>query len=449
MIRIYNSMSHQLEEFKPIEEKKVKMYLCGPTVYNYIHIGNARSLVAFDLIRRYLEFRQFKVNFVSNFTDVDDKIIAAAKLENISVLELSERYISAFFEDAKALSVKKASQHPRATEYIDDMVKFIEELIEKDFAYVSKSDVYFRVAKSQDYGRLANKNLDELIEGASGRLSEDVSLKESSADFALWKVAKEGEQSWDSPWGKGRPGWHIECSVMANLLLAETIDIHAGGADLEFPHHTNEIAQSEAHNGKKFVNYWLHNGFVNVSGEKMSKSLGNFKTVRELLESGIDPQVLRLFLVSQHYRRPLDFTEEALEQSENNLKKILNVFVKFEEDREINEEELEKFKREFILAMDEDFNIANGLTVFYDFIKWVNKGNTAQAAKDFYLTVLELLGIHTQTKKEDLRIEELVAQREFARQNKDFVVADKIRDDLKAEGILLEDTAKGVRWSYE
>ena len=324
-MKIYNTYSRQLEDFQPIEPGKVKMYVCGPTVYNYIQVGNARSVVAFDLVRKYLEFRGFEVEYISNFTDVDDKIIKAAASENISTKELSERYIAAFYEDTDLLNVKRASQNPKATEFIEAMIDFIQELLDKDYAYISEGDVYFRVAKSKDYAKLANKNLADLLAGASGRTDEETNLKESPADFALWKSVKADEVSWQAPWGAGRPGWHIECSVMSTSLLGETIDIHGGGADLEFPHHTNEIAQSEAKTGQKFVNYWMHNGFVNVDGEKMSKSLGNFTTVHELLQV-VDPQILRFFLTTTHYRRPLNFTDDALTEAENNIKKIENAY---------------------------------------------------------------------------------------------------------------------------
>lgn len=325
-MKIYNTYSRQLEDFQPIEPGKVKMYVCGPTVYNYIHVGNARSVVAFDLVRKYLEFRGFEVQYISNFTDVDDKIINGAKAANMTTTDFSERYIAAFYEDTDALNVKRASQNPKATEFIEAMIEFIQELVDKEFAYVSQGDVYFRVSKSKDYAKLANKNLADLLAGASGRTDEETKLKESPADFALWKSAKADEVSWQAPWGAGRPGWHIECSVMSTSLLGETIDIHGGGADLEFPHHTNEIAQSEAKTGQKFVNYWMHNGFVNVDGEKMSKSLGNFTTVHELLQV-VNPQILRFFLATTHYRRPVNFTDDALTEAENNIKKLKMLIV--------------------------------------------------------------------------------------------------------------------------
>ncbi|USI67662.1 cysteine--tRNA ligase [Lactococcus petauri] len=450
MLHIYNTMTRKIEEFHPLEENKIKMYVCGPTVYNYIHIGNARSVVAFDLIRRYMEYRGFEVIYVSNFTDVDDKIIKGASQEYLTPLELSDKYIAAFYQDTDALNVKRATVNPRATNYIDKMITFIQDLMDKGFAYEAEGDVYFRVAKSKGYAKLANKNLEELLQGASGRTDEETVRKESPADFALWKSAKKDEISWSSPWGEGRPGWHIECSVMSSDLLGDTLDIHAGGADLEFPHHTNEIAQSEAKTGKKFVNYWMHNGFVNVSGEKMSKSLGNFKTVHEMLDV-VSPTVLRFFLATTHYRRPVNFTDEAVQDAENNVKKIENAYRNLEVEGEADLEVLAKFKAEFETAMDEDFNIANGLTVFYNFITWVNKGNGGLEVKAFFEDVLLILGLRfeNQDTRLDAEIEDLIEARQAARAARDFAQADKIRDELKAQGIVLEDTAQGVRWHRE
>ncbi len=448
-MKIYNTYSRQLEDFQPIEPGKVKMYVCGPTVYNYIHVGNARSVVAFDLVRKYLEFRGFEVQYISNFTDVDDKIIKAAANENISTKELSERYIAAFYEDTDALNVKRASQNPKATEFIEAMIEFIQELVDKEFAYVSQGDVYFRVSKSKDYAKLANKNLADLLAGASGRTDEETKLKESPADFALWKSAKADEVSWQAPWGAGRPGWHIECSVMSTSLLGETIDIHGGGADLEFPHHTNEIAQSEAKTGQKFVNYWMHNGFVNVDGEKMSKSLGNFTTVHELLQV-VNPQILRFFLATTHYRRPVNFTDDALTEAENNIKKIENAYRHLDEQAESNLSALTTFRNDFVSAMDEDFNIANGMTVFYDFVSWVNKGNGGPEVKEFFDQVVEILGIKFKFEQSlDSEIEAMIEARQLAREVRDFAKSDEIRDALKAQGIVLEDTKDGVRWHRE
>ncbi|WEA54820.1 cysteine--tRNA ligase [Lactococcus lactis] len=448
-MKIYNTYSRQLEDFKPIEPGKVKMYVCGPTVYNYIHVGNARSVVAFDLVRKYLEFRGFEVQYISNFTDVDDKIINGAKAANMTTTDFSERYIAAFYEDTDALNVKRASQNPKATEFIEAMIEFIQELVDKEFAYVSQGDVYFRVSKSKDYAKLANKNLADLLAGASGRTDEETKLKESPADFALWKSAKADEVSWQAPWGAGRPGWHIECSVMSTSLLGETIDIHGGGADLEFPHHTNEIAQSEAKTGQKFVNYWMHNGFVNVDGEKMSKSLGNFTTVHELLQV-VNPQILRFFLATTHYRRPVNFTDDALTEAENNIKKIENAYRHLDEQAESNLSALTTFRNDFVAAMDEDFNIANGMTVFYDFVSWVNKGNGGPEVKEFFDQVLEILGIKFKFEQSlDSEIEAMIEARQLAREVRDFAKSDEIRDALKSQGIVLEDTKDGVRWHRE
>ena len=448
-MKIYNTYSRQLEDFQPIEPGKVKMYVCGPTVYNYIHVGNARSVVAFDLVRKYLEFRGFEVQYISNFTDVDDKIINGAKAANMTTTDFSERYIAAFYEDTDALNVKRASQNPKATEFIEAMIEFIQELVDKEFAYVSQGDVYFRVSKSKDYAKLANKNLADLLAGASGRTDEETKLKESPADFALWKSAKADEISWQAPWGSGRPGWHIECSVMSTSLLGETIDIHGGGADLEFPHHTNEIAQSEAKTGQRFVNYWMHNGFVNVDGEKMSKSLGNFTTVHELLQV-VNPQILRFFLATTHYRRPVNFTDDALTEAENNIKKIENAYRHLDEQAESNLSALTTFRNDFVAAMDEDFNIANGMTVFYDFVSWVNKGNGGPEVKEFFDQVLEILGIKFKFEQSlDSEIEAMIDARQLAREVRDFAKSDEIRDALKAQGIVLEDTKDGVRWHRE
>lgn len=483
VLKIYNTYSRQLEEFRPIEPDHVRMYVCGPTVYNYIHIGNARSVVAFDVVRKYLEYRGFIVDYVSNFTDVDDKIINRAREESVSPEQLTEKYIAAFYEDTAALNVAKASENPRATDYIYPIIDFIQDLLDKEFAYVSDGDVYFRVEKAHDYGKLANKNLSELIEGASGRTDEETAKKENPADFALWKAAKDGEVSWQTPWGAGRPGWHIECSVMSTSLLGSTLDIHGGGQDLEFPHHTNEIAQSEAHTGKQFVNIWMHNGFVNVDGEKMSKSLGNFKTVHEMLAAGMNPKVLRFFLATTHYRRPVDFTDDALTAAENNLKKIQNAYRRLNDWLKYKREHLDKFKdvgtfdartqalidmkpsalmqnnqyeKRFKLEMDNDFNIANGLEVFYEFIAAVNQEIDRKSTLlgeseiDFFDAVLQIIGIvFSENDTVDTDVETLIDARQLAREMRDFAKADEIRDLLKARGIVLEDTPEGVRWHRE
>ena len=457
MIKLYNTLTREKEDFVPLVSGEVNMYVCGPTVYNYIHIGNARSVVAFDTIRKYLEYRGYKVNFVSNFTDVDDKIIQAAKTANISIENLVETYIQAFFSDTQALGVKPATRNPRVLEFMPEIFDFIEVLVAKDFAYVSNNDVFFRVKKFADYGRLANKNLDELEAGASGRTDTIELNKEDPLDFALWKSSKPDEPSWESPWGAGRPGWHIECSVMATSILGDTIDIHGGGADLEFPHHTNEIAQSEAKTGHTFAKYWLHNGFVTAAdGEKMSKSLGNFKTVHEMLQA-VDGQILRFFLVSQHYRKPLAFSDDTVKDAENNLKKIKNAYDKlaFEIEKnpvaaQIPDQEIDGFRQDFIKEMDNDFNISNGLTAFYELIKYVNQGNFSMEAQALFDEILSIIGIaFAPAEILDAEIEQLIAERQIARENRDFVLSDKIRDDLKAQGIALLDTPDGVRWTRD
>ncbi|GFH40915.1 cysteine--tRNA ligase [Lactococcus insecticola] len=462
MIQLYNTLTREKEVFQPLEAGKVKMYVCGPTVYNYIHIGNARSVVAFDTIRKYFEYRGFDVTFVSNFTDVDDKIIAAASSQNISIDTLVEKFIAAFYDDTQNLGVTKATRNPRVLEFMPEIITFVQTLVDKDFAYVDEAsgDVFFRVKKFPDYGKLANKNLDELEIGASGRTDSLVLAKEDPLDFALWKSSKPDEPAWDSPWGAGRPGWHIECSVMATEILGDTIDIHGGGADLEFPHHTNEIAQSEAKTGHKFANYWLHNGFVTAAdGEKMSKSLGNFKTVHDMLDV-IDGQILRFFLVSQHYRKPLAFTDDTIKDAENNYTKIKNAYEKLTFEiaqnqvaSQVPDQKIADFRAEFIKEMDDDFNIANGLSVFYDLIKYVNLGHYSTEALTFFEEVLAILGLSFAEPDllddEVAEIEKLIAERQIAREVRDFALSDKIRDDLKAQGISLLDTPDGVRWTRD
>lgn len=446
MIKIYDTLSRQLREFKPIDENKVKMYVCGPTVYNYIHIGNARSAVAFDTIRRYLEYRGYEVTYISNFTDVDDKIIKGASQAKMSTKEFSDMYIKAFKEDTAKLNVKPASKNPRVIDYMDEIISFISVLIEKEFAYESSGDVYFRVEKSKDYAKLANKSLDELFVGASGRVEES-HLKKSPLDFALWKSTKEGEVGWNSPWGYGRPGWHIECSVMATELLGATIDIHGGGADLEFPHHTNEIAQSEAKTGQTFVNYWMHNGFVNVDNEKMSKSLGNFITVHEMLKT-VEAQVLRFFLATQQYRKPINFTEKAIHDAEINLKYLKNTYNSpFNSNTDTTQ--LEKFVSLFEEAMDDDFNTANGITVLFEMSKWINSGNYNEKIKEVFEILLSIFGIYFNEENLGSEIESMIATREEARRLKDFKTADSIREKLLAMGIKLLDTKDGVRWTRD
>lgn len=446
-IKIYDTMTRSLRDFVPLEEGKVKMYVCGPTVYNYIHIGNGRSSVAFDTIRRYFEYRGFEVSYISNFTDVDDKIIKGAAEEGLSTKAFSDKYIAAFLEDTKALGVKPATQNPRVIDYMDEIIAFVADLVDKGFAYESEGDVYFRVEMSKDYAKLANKTLADLVQGASGRTDEETARKENPVDFALWKSAKPGEVAWESPWGMGRPGWHIECSVMATEILGDTIDIHGGGADLEFPHHTNEIAQSEAKTGQTFANYWMHNGFINVDNEKMSKSLGNFITVHDALKT-IDGQVLRFFLVSQHYRKPFNFTEKAIRDAEVNLKYLKNTFEQ-PFTGQVDPSELADFVAKFQSAMDEDFNTANGITVVFDFAKWINSGHYDEAVKTELAKMLDVFGIIFKEEVLEAEIERLIEERQTARANKDFATADRIRDELAAQGIKLLDTKDGVRWTRD
>ena len=444
MIKIYDTMTRSLRKFVPLEEGKVKMYVCGPTVYNYIHVGNARSTVAFDTIRRYFEYRGYEVAYISNFTDVDDKIINRAKEEGITPQEVADKYIAAFREDVTMLGVQPATQHPRVVDYMTDIIDFVQVLVDKGFAYESEGDVYFRVEKSSNYAKLANKTLADLELGASGRTDEETARKENPVDFALWKAAKLGEIFWDSPWGPGRPGWHIECSVMATEILGDTIDIHGGGADLEFPHHTNEIAQSEAKTGKTFANYWMHNGFVNIDDVKMSKSLGNFITVHDALKT-IDGQVLRFFFATQHYRKPINFTEKAVHDAEVNLKYLKNTYEQPFTGM-VDLIQLQVFLDKFTTAMDEDFNAANGITVVFELAKWINSGHYSQEVKTAFAELLQVFGIVFTEEVLDADIEALIEQRQAARVAKDFATADKIRDELAAKGIKLLDTKDGVRW---
>lgn len=466
MIQVYNTLTRKKEDFIPIEEGKIRMYLCGPTVYNYIHIGNARSAVSFDTIRRYFEYRDFEVNYVSNFTDVDDKIIQAAKELKIEAPEVADKFIAAFFEDTEALHVKKADHHPRVMDTIPEIIELVETLVEKGYAYESDGDVYYRTNKFEGYGKLSGITLDELRTGGSDRLEEDATdKKEEPIDFALWKNAKEGEISWDSPWGQGRPGWHIECSAMAKKYLGTTIDIHAGGQDLQFPHHENEIAQSEAANGETFANYWMHNGFVTMDDEKMSKSLGNFKLVKDLREV-FDPQVIRFFLATAHYRRPLSYTETALEDAKTNLHQIKtainNGYHRLETANDTLPNDAEAIKifsehiYDFTKAMDDDFQAQNGMTSVYDMIRDLNriieKPEVSKYVLKFMLEeiadVLAIFGIQDLKQDEmiDEEVDALIKEREEARMAKDFARADEIRDQLKAEGIILEDTNQGIRW---
>lgn len=465
MIKIYNTLTRQKEEFQPLEAGKVKMYVCGPTVYNYIHIGNARSSIAFDTIRRYFEYRGYEVNYVSNFTDVDDKIIKAAKELQITAPEVAERFIAAFKEDTKALNIKEATMNPRVMEHIPDIIEFVQVLMDKGFAYESNGDVYYRTRKFKDYGKLSDQSIDELEIGASKRTGSEQAQKEDPLDFALWKKAKEGEISWDSPWGAGRPGWHIECSVMATKHLGDTIDIHGGGQDLEFPHHENEIAQSEAKTGHPFANYWMHNGFVTVgeTQEKMSKSLGNFVTVHEMIQK-VDPQVLRFFMATTQYRRPICYSDKTLKEAENNLQKLKtaleNAQFRYDQaqatlaDDQQQLTELAKLETQFVSEMDDDFNAANGITVAYELAKWLNvyanqevvSKSVLQQAISQLQAWLAVFGIEFSQELLAEDIEALIEERNQARKERNFARSDEIRDLLKEQGIILEDTAQGTRW---
>ena len=447
MIKIYDTMSRDLREFVPIEEGKVRMYVCGPTVYNYIHVGNARSTVAFDTIRRYFEYRGYEVAYISNFTDVDDKIINRAKEEGITPQEVADKYIAAFRKDVTALGVKRATYHPRVVEFMADIIRFVEDLIEKGYAYESQGDVYFRVEKSHNYAKLANKSLEDLELGASGRTDEETARKENPVDFALWKAAKPGEISWDSPWGPGRPGWHIECSVMSTEILGDTIDIHGGGADLEFPHHTNEIAQSEAKTGKTFANYWMHNGFVNIDNVKMSKSLGNFITVHDALKT-IDGQVLRFFFATQHYRKPINFTEKAVCDAEANLKYLKNTYEQpFIGTVDVGE--LQAFKDKFVAAMDEDFNTANGITVVFEMAKWINSGNYNANVKQALAAMLEVFGVDfVEEVLGDGVVEKVINRFKFNLKNHNKEDAEKKKAALLRRNIVLHKTKYGLIWNY-
>ena len=466
MLQLYNTLTNQKEKFEPLNPGKVTMYVCGPTVYNYIHIGNARSAVAFDTIRRYLEYRGFEVNYVSNFTDVDDKIIKASQEMNLSVKEITEKFINAFYEDTSALNVKKATLNPRVMDNMDNIIKFIEVLVQKGYAYESAGDVYYKTRKFKDYGKLSGQLIDDLEQGASSRVDDiDQDKKQDPLDFALWKKAKQGEISWDSPWGQGRPGWHIECSVMSTKYLGDTIDIHAGGQDLEFPHHENEIAQSEAKTGKKFARYWLHNGFVTIGEEdqKMSKSLGNFVTVHDLLKE-VNPQVIRFFMSTTQYRRPIRYSSANLNEAKVNLNKLQtayeNLSYRLKDSVEGNDKEVEanfaNLEKDFVKVMDDDFNVQNGISVVYEMAKQLNVysekekvyTDTINNLINTYKKVVEIFGISFSEEKEllDDTIEQLIQERNEARKNKNFKRSDEIRDLLKEQGIILEDTAQGTRW---
>ena len=463
MITLYNTLTRQKETFKPIEPGKVKMYVCGPTVYNYIHIGNARPAINYDVVRSYFEYRGYEVEYVSNFTDVDDKLIKRSHELNEPVPVIADRFIDAFYEDIGALNVKKATSNPRVMNHMDDIIKFIQQLVDEGYAYESDGDVYFRTRKFKDYGKLSHQSIDDLKVGARIESGE---AKEDALDFTLWKEAKPGEISWDSPFGKGRPGWHIECSVMAYHELGATIDIHAGGTDLQFPHHENEIAQSEAHNHAPFANYWMHNGFININNEKMSKSLGNFVLVHDIIKE-IDPDVLRFFMISVHYRSPINYDLELVDAARKGLERIRNSYQALEERAELttNVEDQEHYLTEidailnnFETVMDDDFNTANAITAWYDLAKLANKYLLEQTTSTRVIARLmevneifsDVLGVPLKGKESeallDADIEALIEEREEARKAKNFARADEIRDELKAQNIILEDTPQGVRY---
>ncbi len=466
-MKLYNTLTRKKEEFVPIEEGKVKMYVCGPTVYNFIHIGNARPYVVFDTVRRYLEYKGYDVTYVQNFTDVDDKIIKKANEEHSSMEEVSNRFIKEALTDAEGLGVEKASYHPRVTEEMDGIIEMIQTLIDKGYAYEHEGTVYYDTKKFDEYGKLSKKNLDELIEGASDRVDKD-DAKRNPTDFVLWKPFKPGEPKWDSPWGQGRPGWHIECSVMAKRYLGDTIDIHAGGEDLIFPHHENEIAQSEAANGKPFAKYWMHNGFIMINNEKMSKSAGNFFTVREIAAE-FPYEVIRFFILNGHYRSPLNFSRELMQACQNGLERIKNCntdlqhYINNAPDTKLTPEEnektaeLDKFRVQFETAMDDDFNTADAIAAIYELVRYINKTIKENISKEFAekeMAMLEslchALGINKekeQTADEDTAlIEELIAKRTEAKKNKNFAEADAIRDKLTEMGITIKDTRQGVQW---
>lgn len=460
-MKILNTLTRRKEEFVPINEGKVGIYVCGPTVYDYIHIGNARPMIVFDTLRRYLEYKGYDVNYVSNFTDVDDKIIKRANEEGVDASVISERYIAEVKKDMAALNVREATTHPKATEEIPDMIGMVKTLIEKGYAYEVNGTVYFRTRKFKDYGKLSKKNIDDLRSGNRDLLVSGVDEKEDPLDFVLWKPKKEGEPSWPSPWGDGRPGWHLECSVMSKKYIGDVIDIHAGGEDLVFPHHENEIAQSEAANGTEFARYWMHNGFLKINNEKMSKSLGNFFTVREIAEK-YPLQVIRFFMLSAHYRSPLNFSADLVEASKNGLERILTAVDRLksisgtegEVDRAVADE-MDAFVKKYEAAMDDDLNTADAISVIFELVKYANVNVTEESTKATVELVLntvtklcDILGIITEKKKEilDSDIEALIEERQAARKAKNFARADEIRDQLSDMGIILEDTREGVKW---
>ena len=453
-LKIYNSMTRQKEEFIPLHENTVNMYSCGPTVYNFFHLGNARPFIIFDQLRRYFEYRGYKVNFVQNFTDIDDKMINKANDLGITVKELGEQYIEEYFKDAKALGIKEATVHPKATEHIEEIIKLVSTLIEKGYAYEVYGDVYFQTSKFSEYGKLSKQPLEDLELGARININE---AKREPLDFAVWKKQKEGEPAWESPWGMGRPGWHIECSAMANKYLGETIDIHSGGKDLMFPHHENEIAQSECANGCTFARYWMHNGFINVDNEKMSKSKGNFFTIRDIAEH-FPHRVIRFFMLTAHYRSPINFSDELLTQAQTSLERIdrcrENIEFSMQGDAGTKEVDLSSYRDKFIGAMDDDLNTADAISVIFELVKEINTEMSEMTAKskksalDLITELCDVLGITAQKEEAilDSDIEALIQERTEAKKAKNFARADEIRDTLKDMGIILEDTRQGVKW---
>ena len=461
-MKLYNTLTRKKEEFIPLREGRVGMYVCGPTVYDFFHIGNARPFIVFDVLRRFLEYKGYQVTYVQNFTDVDDKIINRAAEENTSMEEVSERFIKEYFADADRLGIKRATVHPKATEHIDEIIGIIEKLEEKGLAYRAEDGVYFDTSKFPGYGKLSRQSLEDLNAGARVEIDEN---KKNPSDFALWKKQKPGEPAWDSPWGKGRPGWHIECSAMSTKYLGQTIDIHAGGQDLIFPHHENEIAQSEGANGKAFARYWLHNGFITIDDEKMSKSLGNFFTIRDISRD-YDLEIIRFFMLSAHYRNPVNFSRQMLEQAKNGLTRLYNAKRDLEYaahnakagdmtmEEQAKKAELEVYRKRFEEAMEDDLNTADALAVVFELVRDLNTGIKqgvsaafAQWALGFLMELAGVLGLLSrQEEKLDEDIQKLVEDRERARAQKTWALADKIRDDLKERGIIIEDTSQGVKW---
>lgn len=461
-MKLYNTLTRQKEEFVPIEGNQVKMYSCGPTVYNFFHIGNARPFIMFDLLRNYLIYRGYDVTFVQNFTDVDDKIIKRANEEGITPFEVADKYIKEYFIDADGLGIRRADVHPRVTENIPQIVEFIEELIVKGYAYESNGDVYFDTQAFKSYGKLSRQNLAELNIGSRIEINED---KKNPMDFALWKKKKEGEIGWESPWSEGRPGWHIECSVMSRRYLGDTIDIHSGGQDLIFPHHENEIAQSEARSGKIFSNYWVHNGYINIDNQKMSKSLNNFFTVREISEE-MDLEIVRFFMLSAHYRGPVNYSKDLLDQAKSGMMRLYNSKNRMEflismatgelkEDEKANFEKLPLYKEEFIKAMDDDLNTADAITAIFELVTFINTTANDDSSKAYVEAGLklfeELTGVLNIVQKKDdvdeAKIDELIEKRTLAKKSKDFAESDRIRDELKEMGIELLDTRQGTTWT--